>query len=56
MFADCKPFRDVLGPRPGMVGELWDFYVALALALAGAEHRIVWLHPSYNRGFESNVR
>ena len=33
-------------PRPGMPGPIWDSYVALAHALAGSDHRVVWLHPS----------
>ena len=44
--AGCKPLREVSDLRPGMVGELWDVYVSLALALAGAEHRVVWFHHS----------
>ena len=48
MVIGSKPFRDVPNPRPGMVGDVWVLSVVLEPALAGGEHRIVWVHPSSN--------
>ena len=46
--ASCGTLQGSVDPRPGMLGPVWDFYVVVeqVLALAGAEQRVVWLHPS----------
>ena len=44
--AGCGPLNYTQGPRPRMTGPSWDFVFILALALAGLDHRVVWLHPS----------